>query len=84
MFKRLFFAMLGLGAGIALGIFVVRKLEATQRALRPDNLAASAAARAGGVRSRWATAVEAGRKASEQKEAELRAVYRASSAPQER
>jgi hypothetical protein len=83
MFKRLFFAMLGLGAGIALGIFVVRKVEATQRALRPDNLAASAAARAGGARSRFTAAVEAGREAAQEKESELRAVYRATSAPRE-
>jgi hypothetical protein len=83
MFKRLFFAMIGLGAGVALGVYAVRKVEATQKALRPDALAAKAAAGASGVRSRWATAVELGRDAAQEKEAELRAVYRATSAPQE-
>ena len=83
MFKRLFFAMLGLGAGVALGVVAVRKVEAAQRALRPDNLAASAAARAGGARSRLAAAVEMGREAASEKEAELRAVYRATSAPRD-
>ena len=84
MFKRLFFAMLGLGAGVALGIYAVRKIEATQRALSPDNLAASAAARAGGARSRLTAAIELGREAAQDKESELRAVYRATSAPREK
>ncbi|HVM19231.1 MAG TPA: hypothetical protein VM307_04655 [Egibacteraceae bacterium] len=83
MFKRLFFAMLGLGAGVAIGVVVVRKVERAQRAMRPDNLAASAAARAGGVRGRLAAAVDQGRAAAQAKEAELRAVYRAGSAPRE-
>ena len=83
MFKRLFFLSLGLGAGVAVGVAVTRKVAKTQQALRPDNLAASAAARAGGARGRLAQAIEAGRAAAEQKEAELRAVYRATSAPRE-
>ena len=84
MFKRLFFAMLGLGAGEAIGVVAVRKVEKTRRALRPDNLAASAAARASGVRGRLAVAIEEGREAAQQKESELRAVYRATTAPRER
>jgi hypothetical protein len=83
MFKRLFFTAVGLGAGVAIGVVAVRKVERAQRALRPDNLAASAAARAGGVRGRLATAIEQGRQAAAVKESELRAVYRASSAPRE-
>ena len=77
MFKRLFFASVGLGAGLAIGVLVARKVQRTQQALRPDNLAASAAARAGGVRGRLATAIEQGREAAQAKESELRAVYRA-------
>ena len=83
MFKRLFFLSLGLGAGVAVGVIVTRKIAKTQEALRPDNLAASAVARAGGARGRLAQAIEQGRAAVEQKEAELRAVYRATSAPSE-
>jgi hypothetical protein len=83
MFKRLFFLSLGLGAGVAVGVIVTRKVARTQQALRPDNLAASAAARADGARGRLAKAIELGRAAAEQKEAELRAVYRATSAPRE-
>ena len=84
MFKRLFFASLGLGAGVALGVVVTRKVAKTQRALRPDNLAAGAAARAGVARGRLAQAIEEGRQAASQKETELRAVYRATSAPRQR
>ena len=83
MFKRLFFTAIGLGAGVALGVAAVRKVERAQRALRPDNLAASAAARAGGVRGRLAAAIDQGREAAQVKESELRAVYRATSAPRE-
>lgn len=83
MFKRLFFAMLGLGAGVAVGVVVTRKVGQAQQAMRPDNLAASAAARASGTRGRLASAIEQGRAAAMQKESELRAVYRATSAPRE-
>lgn len=83
MLRRLFFTAVGLGAGVAIGVVAVRKVERAQRALRPDNLAAGAAARAGGMRSRLATAVEQGREAAQAKESELRAVYRAKSAPRE-
>ena len=84
MFKRMFFASVGLGAGLAIGVVVARKVARTQQALRPDNLAASAAARAGGARGRLAAAIEQGRQAAAAKETELRAVYRATSAPRER
>ena len=77
MFKRAFFASVGLGAGLAIGVLVARKVQRTQQALRPDNLAASAVARAGGIRGRLATAIEQGREAAQAKESELRAVYRA-------
>ena len=83
MFKRMFFASVGLGAGLAIGVAVSRKVQRTQKALRPDNLAATAAARAGGVRGRLAAAIEQGREAASAKESELRAVYRATSAPRE-
>jgi hypothetical protein len=75
-FKRLFFALLGLGAGITIGVWAVRKVSAAQRKLTPEHLAGAAAARAGGLRERLAGAVEEGRAAAAAKEAELRAVYR--------
>jgi hypothetical protein len=76
MFKRMFFASVGLGAGIALGIWAVKKVEATRAKLTPEHAARVTAARAEGFRARGAEAVEAGRLAAAEKEAELRAVYR--------
>ncbi len=76
MFKRLFFGMIGLGAGVALGVYAVRKVEAAQRRLRPEALANAAATRAGDTRSRLSLAIDQGRAAAAAKEAELRAVYR--------
>jgi len=75
-FKRLFFALLGLGAGVTLGVYAVRKVEAASARLSPQNLAASAGTRAGAARGRLAAAVQVGRAAAAVKEAELRAVYR--------
>jgi len=72
MFKRLFFAAVGLGAGVALGVYAVRKVEAAQRALQPDQLAAAAGRRASAIGDRIAEAMAAGRAAAAEREAELR------------
>jgi hypothetical protein len=74
--RRLLFAVVGLGAGVTLGIWAVRKVEETTRRLRPDALAASAGARAGSVGGRLRDAVAAGRAAAAAKESELRTIYR--------
>ena len=76
MFKRLFSALLGLGAGVTLGIYAIRKVESARVRLSPQHLATSAGTRAGATRGRLAAAVEVGRAAAVAKEAELRAVYR--------
>lgn len=76
MFKRLFFALIGIGIGAAVGIWAVRKVEDTSRRLRPDALASSAADRAAAFGDRVRFAVEQGRAAAAQKETELRTVYR--------
>ncbi|HVM15143.1 MAG TPA: hypothetical protein VM287_12565 [Egibacteraceae bacterium] len=75
MFKRMFFAAVGLGAGVALGVYVVRKVEDAQRRMSPEALAASAGARAGSASARVREALEAGRAAAAAREAELRAAY---------
>ena len=77
MFKRLFFALLGLGAGLTVGAWFVRRIERAQRRLSPAGLAESGANVAGGVRDRLAGAIEEGRRAMADRESELRAVYRA-------
>lgn len=76
MFKRGFFALLGLGAGVTLGAWSIRKIEAAQRHLAPDAIARRAGARAGGFSERLNAAIAEGRAAAATKEAELRAVYR--------
>lgn len=73
--KRIFTALVGLGAGVSLGIWAVRKVEETGRRLRPDALAVSAGARAVSVGERLREAVDEGRLAAAAKEAELRANY---------
>jgi hypothetical protein len=81
MFKRLFFAMLGLGAGVVLGGMAVRKAEEARQKMTPAHLATAAGARAGSLRERIDIALAAGREASLAKEAELRAVYRVHANP---
>ncbi len=76
MFKRAFFAMLGLGAGVTIGIWAMRRLDEAQRKLTPDELARSAQGRAAAVGSRLSEAYTVGREAAAERESELRAVYR--------
>lgn len=75
MFKRLFFALIGLGAGVTLGIWTVHKLEETQRKLTPEHAARVAGDRMTGLGERVQAALAEGRRAAREKEAELRAVY---------
>ena len=72
MFSRMFFAAVGLGAGVAVGIWTLRKLERTAQQLSPDALAARAGERASGLGARLQSGVEGGRVAGEQKEAKRR------------
>ena len=69
MFKRLFFALFGLGFGVVLGALFARKV---QRALSPDHVARAAATRANAAAGRVGEAVRAGRRAAAEAEAELR------------
>jgi hypothetical protein len=71
----MFFAVVGLGAGVAIGVWTIRKLERTSQQLTPDALVARAGERAGGLRVRLSEAFEAGRQAAGSKEAELRSAY---------
>lgn len=75
MLTRMFFALIGLGAGVALGIWSIRKLESAGQRLAPENVARRAGERASGLGARLAGAVAQGRLAAEAKEAELRAAY---------
>lgn len=78
MLKRVFYTGLGLGAGAVAGVYVVRKIEATQRKLTPEHLAAKAGASAGTLGGRVRSAVAEGRAAAAAREAELRTGYQRS------
>ncbi|CAN5921233.1 hypothetical protein BH23ACT10_BH23ACT10_28950 [soil metagenome] len=75
MFSRMFFAVVGLGAGIALGVWTIRKIEWAGEQLAPDALVSRAGDRASGLGARLSGAVEVGRAAADAREAELRAMY---------
>jgi hypothetical protein len=74
-FKRIFFAMLGLGVGLLIGAFVVKRVDEASKAVAPTNLAHQAGRAAGGLADRFRAAVEQGRAAMADKEAELRGEY---------
>lgn len=75
MFSRMFVAVVGLGAGVAVGVWAIRKIERAGQQLAPDALVSRAGERASRFGARLAEAVEIGRVTAEQREAELRAQY---------
>lgn len=75
MIRRLFWALLGLGLGVVLGVRVVRRLDHVADSARPTTVAERAGRRVGGTRSRWQDAVAAGRSHARASERELRARY---------
>ncbi|TVP73922.1 MAG: hypothetical protein EA340_01825 [Nitriliruptor sp.] len=70
--KRAFTLALGLGAGVVVGIYLVRRLDDAQRAVQPSNLAGNAGRAAAGFTARLQDAVAEGRLAAAEREAELR------------
>jgi hypothetical protein len=73
--KRAFTLALGLGAGLIIGAYVVRRLDQAQQAVAPANLAGQAGQAAGSFTERLRAAAQEGRLAAEEREAELRARY---------
>jgi hypothetical protein len=73
--KRTFSLALGLGAGLLIGAYVVRRLDEASRAMAPTSLAGQAGRAAGGFATRLRAAAVEGRVAAAQREAELRARY---------
>jgi hypothetical protein len=72
MFSRMFFAVVGLGAGVAVGVWAIRKIERAGQQLAPDAIVSRAGERASGLGARLAEAIDIGRQAAEEREAELR------------
>ncbi len=75
MFSRMFFTAVGLGAGVAIGVWTIRKLERAGQQLAPDALVSRAGEHATGLGARLSEAIEVGRAAAVAREAELRATY---------
>ena len=75
MIRRLFWALLGLGLGIVLGVRVVRQVDRVTDAARPGSVAERTGRRVGSTSTRVSRAVAAGREHARQREGELRARY---------
>jgi hypothetical protein len=73
--KRAFSLALGLGAGLLIGAYVVRRLDAAKQAIAPTTIVGRAGTAAGGLSERVRAAAEEGRAAAAAHEAELRARY---------
>jgi hypothetical protein len=73
--KRVFTLALGLGAGVVVGMYVVRRLDDAQRAVQPSNLAGNAGRAAAGFTARLQAAAAEGRAAAAEREAELRGQF---------
>ena len=70
--KRAFSIAVGLGAGLLIGAYVVRRMDEASQAVAPANLANQAGRAAGSFAERMRAAVEEGRVAAAEREAELR------------
>jgi hypothetical protein len=73
--KRAFTLALGLGAGLLIGAYVVRRLDEAQRAVAPSNIAGNAGRAAGSFVERLRAAADEGRAAAAAREAELRTTF---------
>ncbi len=73
--KRAFSVALGLGAGLLIGAYVIKRLDQAQQAVAPTNLAGQAGRAAATFADRFREAAAAGREASAAREAELRSRF---------
>lgn len=73
--RGLFVLAIGLGAGVLVGGYVVRRVDRATRAAHPVALADRAGRAVGGVSARLSAAAEAGRLTAAETEAQLRLAY---------
>lgn len=71
--RRIFWGVVGLGAGAVIGVAVVRWAGKTKQRYAPPNLAREAGAAAAGFFDRLREAIDAGRDEMARAEAEIRA-----------
>lgn len=72
MFKRIFSLFFGLGLGVLVGAFVIKRVDDATKAVAPENLAANAGRVAGLAMERFRAAYDETRAAAAEREAELR------------
>ncbi|GAC1417449.1 MAG: hypothetical protein NVSMB57_12390 [Actinomycetota bacterium] len=70
--RRVFWGVLGIGIGAVIGVSVVRAVNRTKQRLSPPNLAREGIERSVALKDRMRDALDAGRAAMIQREAELR------------
>jgi hypothetical protein len=70
--RRVFWGLVGIGIGAAVGIAVVRWAGRTKERYAPPNLAREAGAAAAGLGERFREAIEVGRREMVVREAEIR------------
>ncbi len=75
MIRRIFLLFFGLGLGLLLGAFVVRKLDEASQAVAPTNVARNAGRAAGGFMGRLREAAAETNRVAAAREAELRAQW---------
>jgi hypothetical protein len=73
--RKIFLLFFGLGLGLLVGAFVVRKMDEASQAVAPTNVARNAGRAAGGFMTRLRAAAEETSRVSAAREAELRAQY---------
>ena len=70
--RRMFWSTIGIGIGVVVGVTAVRWMNRTKQRLSPPNLARGASSAGAAFADRFREAVEEGRIAMEEREAELR------------
>lgn len=71
-FLTIFLTLFGLGVGLAVGAILMRRVDRAAHRVSPEGLAEQAGRAAASVSHRMRRAVDAGRQAAQDKEAELR------------
>ena len=75
MIRRIFLLFFGLGLGLFVGAFLVRKLDEASQAVAPTNVARNAGRAAGGFMGRLREAAAETNRVAAAREAELRAQW---------
>ncbi len=73
--RRAFSLAVGLGIGLLVGAYVVKRVDEASHAIAPANLAGQAGRAAGGFAERLRAAAAEGRAAATEREAELRSRF---------